>query len=88
MPTNKWIAARVTGVAALLTMWATTGTWDTEETVAAIGLLSEGAISWLTKNYPPVIDPVDPERGQSTVELLLICTFVGVLLLLFGVSFH
>lgn len=51
-PTRKWIAARVTGLAAVLTMWATTGTWDTEETIALIGLLTEAAISYLTPNNP------------------------------------
>ena len=57
MPTNKWLAARVTGLAGLLTMWATTGSWDTEETVALIALCSEAAISYLTPNRPPVINP-------------------------------
>ena len=57
MPTNKWLAARVTAIAALLTMWATTGTWDAEETVMLIGIVSEGAISWLTPNRPPVVNP-------------------------------
>lgn len=57
MVTNKFLAARVTGVAALLTMWATTGSWDTEETVGLIGLLSEAAIAYLTPNRPPVVNP-------------------------------
>lgn len=56
-PTNKWLVARITGLTALLTMWATTGSWDLEETVALIGLLSEAAISWLTPNRPPIVNP-------------------------------
>lgn len=52
MPTRKWIAARLTALTALATMWATTGTWDTEETVALIGILSEGGLSWLIPNKP------------------------------------
>jgi hypothetical protein len=56
-PTRKWWAARVTGAAAILTMCATTGGWNAEETVALIGLLAEGGVSWLTTNDPaPVIE--------------------------------
>jgi hypothetical protein len=55
-PTRKWWAARVTGLAAILTMCATTGGWNVEETVAVIGLLAEGCVSWLTTNDPePVV---------------------------------
>lgn len=49
-PTRKWIAARVVGVGAILTMFATTGTWDVEESVALIGLLTESFVSWLVPN--------------------------------------
>jgi hypothetical protein len=51
-PTRKWWATQVTALAALAVMWATTGTWDTEETVGAIGLVSQAAISWLVPNDP------------------------------------
>lgn len=44
------MVARITAVSALLTMWATTGSWDLEETIGLIGLVSEGAISYLTPN--------------------------------------
>jgi hypothetical protein len=57
VPSNKWLAARVTGIAGVLTMWATTGSWDTEETVALIALCSEAAISYLTPNRPPIVNP-------------------------------
>lgn len=50
MPTRKWWAARVTAVTGLAAMWATTGSWDQEETVAAITLVSAALLSWLTPN--------------------------------------
>ena len=50
MPSRKWFAARVTALAGLAVMWATTGTWDQEETIAAITLVSAGLVSWLTPN--------------------------------------
>ena len=49
-PTRKWIAARITGLAAILTMFVLTGTWNAEESVALIGLLTEGFVSWRTPN--------------------------------------
>lgn len=59
-PTRKWLAARIVGVAGVLTMWATTGSWDVEETVAAIALFSEASLSWLVPNLPtPGGVPVD-----------------------------
>jgi hypothetical protein len=50
MPSNKWWAARITALTGLAIMWVTTGSWDTEETVAAITLVSAGLISWLVPN--------------------------------------
>lgn len=50
LPTRKWFAARVTALAGLGVMWATTGSWDLEETLAAITLASEATISWLVPN--------------------------------------
>lgn len=49
-PTNKWIVARVTAVVALLTTFLTTGTWDVEESIFAIGIVAEAITSWLTRN--------------------------------------
>jgi hypothetical protein len=31
-------------------MYVTTGSWDTEETVAAIGIASQAALGWLVRN--------------------------------------
>lgn len=64
MPSNKYLAARVTAIAGLLTMWATTGSWDTEETVALIALCSEAAISYLTPNKPPVVNPAIADQQE------------------------
>jgi hypothetical protein len=50
VPTKKWAVTQITAVAALLVMWATTGSWDTEETVALIGLVSQAGIGYLTPN--------------------------------------
>lgn len=49
-PTKKWVATQITAVAAVLTMWVTTGSWDQEETVALIGLISQAALAWYVPN--------------------------------------
>jgi hypothetical protein len=50
MPSKKWIASRVTALAGLATMWVTTGSWDQEESVAAIALVTAAIISYLIPN--------------------------------------
>lgn len=50
LPTKKWAVTQITAVAAILVMWVTTGAWDTEETIALIGLVSQAGISYLTPN--------------------------------------
>lgn len=59
LPTRKWVAARVTALTGLAIMWATTGSWDLEETIAAITLVSESTLSYLTPNRPPVEEVKD-----------------------------
>lgn len=54
MPSRKWLVAQVTAIGALLTMWATTGTWDQEETVALIGLFVQAVSTYLIPNDPGV----------------------------------
>jgi hypothetical protein len=49
-PTRKWWAARAIAIGALATMFVTTGGWDAEETVAVLGLVTEGIVSWLVPN--------------------------------------
>lgn len=49
-PTKKWIVTQIAAAAAVATMWATTGSWDTEETVALIGLITQAAAAYLTPN--------------------------------------
>lgn len=63
MPSRKWIANQIAGIAALLTMWVTTGEWDTAETVALIGLLSQAAITYLVPNAPDKAG-VQGQEGQ------------------------
>lgn len=50
LPTKKWIVTQITAVAALLTMWVTTGSWDTEETVALIGLITQATAGYFASN--------------------------------------
>ena len=50
--TRKWIAARVTAVTGLLVMWITTGSWDTEESVMAVTVVSAAIIALLVPNAP------------------------------------
>lgn len=49
-PTNKWWAAQVVAAGALATMYFTTGGWDTEESVAAVGLVVGAATTYLIPN--------------------------------------
>jgi hypothetical protein len=51
-PTRKWFVAQVTALCGIAIMWATTGTWDTEETVAAITWFGQATATWLTPNLP------------------------------------
>ncbi|MDX6719351.1 MAG: hypothetical protein QOJ63_1605 [Solirubrobacteraceae bacterium] len=44
MPSRKWFATQVTAIAALPTMWITTQSWDVEESVALIDLVSQAAV--------------------------------------------
>lgn len=50
MPTNKWIVTQVTALAALATMYLTTGSWDVEESVGAVGLVAQAIIGYVTRN--------------------------------------
>lgn len=50
LPTRKWWAALVTALGALATMVVTTGGWDQEETVAAIGIVVARAVAYLVPN--------------------------------------
>lgn len=50
VPSRKWMAAQVAAAAVIAVMWARTGSWDTEETVAAIGWLTQAATTYLLPN--------------------------------------
>jgi hypothetical protein len=49
---RKWLARTVVGAGAIVTMWATTGTWDKEESVALIGLIVAAITSILVPPDP------------------------------------
>jgi hypothetical protein len=52
MPTRKWWAATVTGVAGLLVTWVAVGAWDKSLTGAAITLGAQRIVSYLVPNAP------------------------------------
>jgi hypothetical protein len=52
MPSRKWAVAQVTALAAIATMWATTGGWNQEETVALIGWVVQAVSTYLVPNDP------------------------------------
>jgi hypothetical protein len=49
-PTRKWWAAQITGAGALALLWLATDGWDTEESVALVGLLVQALTTWLVPN--------------------------------------
>ena len=53
MPSRKWIAARITAITGLVLMLITTGSWDQEESVMALTIVSAALVSWLTPNAEP-----------------------------------
>jgi hypothetical protein len=50
LPTNKWLAARVTAVAGIIILYITTDRWDDEEWIATVTLTSEALMSYLVPN--------------------------------------
>jgi len=50
IPSRKWLAATVVAVTGLLTTWATTGSWDQEETLMAITIVSARLVAYLIPN--------------------------------------
>lgn len=57
-PTRKWWVTQITAVTALAVMYLTTGSWDVEESVSAVGIVSQAAIAWLVPN-----EPTEPATG-------------------------
>lgn len=51
-PTRKWWVTQVTALAALAVMYLTTGAWDTEESIAAVGIVTQAVAAWLIPNDP------------------------------------
>jgi hypothetical protein len=53
-PTRKWWATQIVALTALAVMYVTTGAWDQEETISAIGIASQAALAWLVPNEATV----------------------------------
>ncbi len=49
-PTNKWWAARVVAIGALITLAVQTNGWNKEEWVALIALVTEATVAYLVPN--------------------------------------
>lgn len=49
-PTRKWVAAQVVALAAIATMYVSTGGWNQEESVALIGWFVQAATTYLVPN--------------------------------------
>ncbi len=52
LPTRKWGVNVVTGLGALATMYFTSGTWDVEESISAVGLAVAAISTYLIPNDP------------------------------------
>jgi hypothetical protein len=52
MPTKKWWVTQITALSALAIMFVTTGSWDQEETISAIGIVSQAVLSYFKENDP------------------------------------
>lgn len=50
LPTNKWLAARVTAAAGIIILFITTDKWDDEEWIATVTLVSEALVAYLVPN--------------------------------------
>lgn len=81
-PSRKWWATQITALTALAIMYVTTGAWDQEETIAAIGIASQAALSWLVPNDPNSERSSwgAGERGTTLVEALVIIFLLLVIL--------
>ena len=49
-PTNKWLAALVTALGALVVNWIQAGRFTTEIQIALVGLITQCIVSYLTPN--------------------------------------
>lgn len=78
MPSRKWFATQVTALSALAVMWATTGHWDQEETIAAIGIATQAGLGYLVPNEAPVA----AARKRATRKREAGLTFIEVVIVL------
>ena len=52
-PSRKWWAATFVAAGTVGTDWAVTGHWTQTLTIAAVGLVVQRAVAWLTPNETP-----------------------------------
>jgi hypothetical protein len=70
-PSKKW--TQVVALTALATMWVSTAAWDQEETIAAIGIVSQAALGYFVSNDTG--NPASSQAGHVDIGLI-----IGVLL--------
>jgi hypothetical protein len=51
-PTRKWWAAQITATTTLAVAWVDAGRWDKPLSIAAIGVVSQAAVTYLVPNSP------------------------------------
>jgi len=49
-PTRKWWAAQISATTTLAVGWVNAGRWDKPLTIAAIGVVSQAAVTYLVPN--------------------------------------
>lgn len=83
-PTRKWWVATATFVAGILTMWATTGSWDQEETVALIAGALQAFNSWLVPNEktPGGVPQGRPRLGRLSGQRGYVHNAAGLVVLI------
>jgi hypothetical protein len=57
LPTRKWFAATVTGLATIGVAWAEAGDWSQTLTITAIGFAAQRLVAWLIPNDDPAPTP-------------------------------
>lgn len=88
MPSRKWFATQVTALTALATMYVTTNSWDQEETIALIGIVSQAALAYLVPNDPNAERSSWGARDQrGATEPLTLLVYVIVIVILIAVLF-
>jgi hypothetical protein len=59
-PSRKWFVTQITAVTALVTMLLTTGSWDLEESLGLVGLISQALIAYVVPNTATDLSNQEP----------------------------